>query len=378
MSTPQFGAWNDAAEFSAPDLIDCTLDGVAGLPTESHLREWLSLMAPLGVSVVCAGTIAVPSDWRRAEKLCRQRVPGIHLEFNVEPQTCGPHPLMHDRDLWWRVVVRESDTEGALRDFCRRSNNATLVLPGAVGMDPLELSRWVRRAEDWGAARVEFVGSHGCPWGAGVESLVRFAQGLRSQAPGGALRFVWSSVNSLGLGLAQAVHACEAGVCAVRGKFVAGCGSVPLEGLLVHLMLEGLWTHSLRSLAEVSAWLQAELEIDVPANHPVLGSDAFRTASGIHASAIVKAEARARADWMDAVYSAVPAAGVGRSQHIEVGPLSGKANVHHWLTRQGLTASDVLVESMLAAAKLQSHVLSDLELVDLYHTLGASHANCPE
>ena len=74
----------------------------------------------------------------------------------------------------------------------------------------------------------------------------------------------------------------------------------------------------------------------MPPNYPVLGDDAFRTATGVHAAAIIKAEAKG-ADWLaDRVYSGVPASLVGRKQGIEIGPMSGLSNVKHLAGSEGL------------------------------------------
>ncbi len=65
----------------------------------------------------------------------------------------------------------------------------------------------------------------------------------------------------------------------------------------------------------------------IPANYPVVGKDAFRTATGVHAAAVIKAFRKNDMALVDAVYSGVPASMVGREQEIEVGPMSGKSNV---------------------------------------------------
>ncbi len=72
-------------------------------------------------------------------------------------------------------------------------------------------------------------------------------------------------------------------------------------------------------------------------NYPVIGADAFRTATGVHAAAVVKAFRKGDRALMDAVYAAVPASLVGRAQQIEVGPMSGRSNVVFWLESRGLT-----------------------------------------
>jgi 2-isopropylmalate synthase len=98
--------------------------------------------------------------------------------------------------------------------------------------------------------------------------------------------------------------------------------------------------------------------VRIPPNYPVVGADAFRTATGVHAAAVVKAFRKGDRALMDAVYSAVPASLVGREQEIEVGPLSGRSNVVFWLEKRGLPATDEIVDRVFAAAKASNRVLT--------------------
>jgi 2-isopropylmalate synthase len=95
---------------------------------------------------------------------------------------------------------------------------------------------------------------------------------------------------------------------------------------------------------------------------PVVGNDAFRTATGVHASAIAKAGEKGGEGLVDLVYSAIPASWLGRRQEIEVGPMSGAANVRSWLAVHGYEASQANVDRILAAAKRADRVLTDEEL----------------
>ena len=103
----------------------------------------------------------------------------------------------------------------------------------------------------------------------------------------------------------------------------------------------------------------------VPVNYPVIGDDAFRTATGVHAAAVIKARKKGD-DWLaDRVYSGVPAAMVGREQKIEVGPMSGESNVEFWLRSRNIEPDAAKVEMVLAAAKASDHVLDDLEIENI-------------
>src|SRR5262249_23949824 len=98
-------------------------------------------------------------------------------------------------------------------------------------------------------------------------------------------------------------------------------------------------------------------DVRIAPNYPVIGADAFRTATGVHAAAVVKAFRRGDHALMDAVYAAVPATLVGREQEIEVGPLSGRSNVVVWLEKRGLPATYEIIDPVFAAATASNRTL---------------------
>jgi 2-isopropylmalate synthase len=132
--------------------------------------------------------------------------------------------------------------------------------------------------------------------------------------------------------------------------------------MLVNLRLLNLIDRDLRRLKEYCETVARVTHTTIPPNYPVVGRDAFRTATGVHASALQKAFAKNDSALADAVYSAVPASLFGLEQIIEIGPMSGKSNVLYWLDRQKIPASDALVTRILDAAKRSSRVLTDHEL----------------
>ena len=103
--------------------------------------------------------------------------------------------------------------------------------------------------------------------------------------------------------------------------------------------------------------------VPIPDNYPVVGRDAFRTATGVHAAAVIKAWQKGDRELMDAVYSAMPASLVGREQEIDVGPMSGKSNVIFWLEKRGITATDQLVDRIFQKAKASATVLTEEEIL---------------
>jgi 2-isopropylmalate synthase len=207
---------------------------------------------------------------------------------------------------------------------------------------------------------------HACP--AGVANLVGFAQSVIRES-GEDIGLDWHGHRDRGLSLPNALAAMAAGVTRIHGTALGigeRVGNVAMDLLLVNLKLFGAIDNDLSALNEYVELAERTLGAPRPYNYPMFGSDAFRTATGVHAAAIVKARSRGE-DWLaDRVYSGVPAGWLGRKQDIEVGPMSGASNVKHWLKQRGFSSTADTVGAVLRAAKQTDHVLSELEIT---HTL---------
>jgi 2-isopropylmalate synthase len=103
----------------------------------------------------------------------------------------------------------------------------------------------------------------------------------------------------------------------------------------------------------------------VPLNYPVFGKDAFRTATGVHAAAVIKSYRKGDSELADLIYSGVPAGQFGLKQVIEIGPMSGKSNVIFWLETRGVEASEDRVNRIYERAKSATGVLSEEEVLAL-------------
>jgi 2-isopropylmalate synthase len=148
-------------------------------------------------------------------------------------------------------------------------------------------------------------------------------------------------------------------------------GNAQMELILLNLKLlgelEGQDTTKLMKYCETAA---RAVKWQVPINYPLIGRDAFRTATGVHAAAIIKAEARGDAWLADRIYSGVPAGLFGRSQEICIGYMSGASNVTYWLKKRGIEASKELVDAILARAKQSDHNLEDDEVMTVVRAHG--------
>jgi 2-isopropylmalate synthase len=132
-----------------------------------------------------------------------------------------------------------------------------------------------------------------------------------------------------------------------------------MEVLLVNLNLMGIANRDLSHLPEYCKVVSEACGVPIPFNYPIVGDDSFRTSTGVHAAAIVKAAGK-NDDWLfDRVYCGVPSAMVGRKQDIEIGPMSGEANVRFWLESRDIEVNPVFCEKILAAAKNANTLLEE-------------------
>jgi 2-isopropylmalate synthase len=205
----------------------------------------------------------------------------------------------------------------------------------------------------------------------GVRNLIRFVVDLVAGLDKD-VKVDWHGHQDRGLGITNALWALEAGAHRVHGCALGigeRVGNTPMDQLLVNLQLLGWIDRDLTRLNEYCEAVSEATGVPIPENYPVVGRDAFRTGTGVHAAAIMKARKKGD-DWLaDRVYSGVPAAMVGRTQVIEVGPMSGLSNVQCWLENHGLEPRADLVEAIFQRAKESDRILTDEEIVNVVQRL---------
>jgi len=203
------------------------------------------------------------------------------------------------------------------------------------------------------------------PTGRGAYNLVKFVIEEVVKPSGEKIRVDWHGHNDRGLAVANSLAAIAAGADQIHAVALAlgeRVGNTPMETMLVNLRLLGLIDRDLSQLKKYSETVAGATGTVIPPNYPVVGRDAFRTATGVHAAAIIKAMRSQDRNLADAVYSGVPANIVGLEQIVEIGPMSGKSNVMHWLSRNGIPESDAIVNRIFEAAKHSTRVLTDSEI----------------
>src|SRR5688500_1673464 len=230
--------------------------------------------------------------------------------------------------------------------------------------DPASLRALYSTAIRAGAKRVCIADTVGHSTPHGAAAVTRFISRIVEEC-GGGVGIDWHGHRDRDFAIANSIAAIDAGATRVHGAGLGigeRVGNTPMDLLLVNLVLMGYLERDLTKLGDYVREVSESCGVPVPANYPVLGRDAFRTATGVHAAAVIKAFKKNDAALVDAVYSGIPASMVGRTQGIEVGPMSGRSNVIYWLESRGLDASDERVDRIFEKAKKSSTVLTEDEI----------------
>ncbi len=201
----------------------------------------------------------------------------------------------------------------------------------------------------------------------GARAVVRFVKGIIEEQ-GGNIRLDWHGHQDRGLGVINSIAAIQGGADQVHGSALGigeRVGNTPMDQLLVNLKLMGWIQNDLSRLGEYCSVASKACGWDIPYNYPVFGRDAFRTATGVHAAAVIKSYRKGDRELADLVYSGVPAGQFGLEQVVEIGPMSGKSNVIYWLEKRGIEANDDRVSRIYDRAKQASAVLADEEIMRL-------------
>jgi len=260
----------------------------------------------------------------------------------------------------WSLDFLQKATEEALTFAVKEGLTTMYVTEYTTRADPESLRRLFTTAIRSGDKRLCVADTVGHATPNGARAVVTFVKSV-IQELGADVGIDWHGHRDRGFGVASSLAALEAGATRLHGAALGigeRCGNTPIDLLLVNLVMMGYRDDDLSSLPAYAKAVSEACDVRIAPNYPVIGSDAFRTATGVHAAAVVKAFHKHDRALMDAVYAAVPASLVGRQQEIEVGPMSGKSNVVFWLESRGLPATDEIVDRVFAAAKASNRTLT--------------------
>lgn len=279
----------------------------------------------------------------------------------------GSSPIRAIAEDWSVDLIKKRSIEAI--DFgVKNGLPVTYVTEDTTRSKPDVLRELFVAAIDHGATRLCLCDTVGHATPDGVRNLVRFARGIvEEKGVDGRVLVDWHGHNDRGLALENALWAFEFGADRVHGTILGigeRVGNAPLDLLLLNLKLLGeLGDRDLSKLNAICQAVSRATQFPIPINYPAVGDDAFRTGTGVHAAAIIKAHAKGDAWLADRIYSGVPAGMFGREQEITIGPMSGLSNVQYWLRRRGHEVSQELCERILKVAKESDHMLSNDEVV---------------
>jgi 2-isopropylmalate synthase len=285
------------------------------------------------------------------------------LGMKIEAATfIGSSPIRRYAEDWTLERILRA-TEAAVTYAVRHGLPVMYVTEDTTRADPDTLKALYSTAIDCGATRICLADTVGHATPDGVRALVKYVKEKIVKEK--RIAVDWHGHRDRGMGLINCLAAIEAGVDRVHGTALGvgeRVGNAEMDLLLVNLKLLGTHWHDISRLPEYCRLVADAVGVPVPVNYPVVGADAFRTGTGVHAAAIIKAKRKGH-DWLaDRVYSSVPAAEFGFAQRIEISPVSGLSNVKYWLEVHGYDPEDeAACKTLFAAAKRTDRTLTDDE-----------------
>ncbi len=362
-------------------------------PTIEEKIEILHLMEALGIDTVNIGlpgagprayadTEALAKEIVRAKLKIRPNCAARTVESDIRPIAeiseraglaieaatfLGSSPIRRLAEDW-TVEHLQRTTEKAVSFAVGLGLPVMYVTEDAVRTDPETVKTLYRTGIRCGAKAVVLCDTVGHATPRGAYNLVKFVIEEVIQPAGGGIRVDWHGHCDRGLAIANSLAALAGGadqVHAAANSLGERVGNTPMELMLVNLKLMGLIDRDLSRLKEYCEKVARATHTTIPPNYPVIGRDAFRTATGVHAAAIIKAYKKNDSLLANFVYSGVPSNLFGLDQVIEVGPMSGRSNVIYWLEKRGIPATEDVVDRIFSAAKKATRVMTEDEILSV-------------
>ncbi len=267
----------------------------------------------------------------------------------------------------WTLSKMQKLTEESVSFAVKHGIPVMYVTEDTTRAHPRTIKKLYTSAINAGAERICVCDTVGHSTPIGVFYLLRFIQKMLHDMKVD-VKVDWHGHSDRGCAIPNTMSAVSTGVDRVHATALGigeRVGNTPMDLLLINLKLEGIIKQDLRKLTEYCQTVAQAVGYDIPVNYPVIGKDAFRTATGVHAAAIIKAERKGDAWLADRVYSGVPAEMVGQQQKIEVGFMSGLSNIVYWLKKRGMKPDEELVDQIFKAAKSHNRVLTEDEVMQI-------------
>lgn len=395
--------WNQASPanlvLSRPVLLnDETLrDGLQSPsvrdPSIQEKIEILHLMESLGINMLDlglpgAGPRAVEHVEALAREIAKNRMKirpncaARTLESDIRPIAeivqrtglkieaatfIGSSPIRRFTENWTEDFLLQT-TEKAVKYAVSLGLDSMFVTEDTTRCDPEMVKRLYSTAIQCGANSIVVCDTAGHATPMGAYALTKFVFDEVVKPSGEKIRIDWHGHCDRGFAVANSMAALAAGADCVHACALGTgerVGNTQMDQMLVNLKLMGVspWDQQdLTKLKDYCAAVSRATDVPIPPNYPVMGGDAFRTATGVHAAAVIKAYKKNDIELANAVYSGVPSHLFGMEQVIDVGPMSGKSNVLFWLERHGIVPTDEVVEKVYACAKNSDHTLTEAEI----------------
>jgi 2-isopropylmalate synthase len=353
--------------------------------------EILHMLEEIGVDTIDVGLPgAGPRAFADTLRLCREiaehkmhirpTCAGRTLEQDIAPMVevsqragikievmtfIGSSPIRSLAEEWSVEGIRERSVK-AIAFGVREGLPVNYVTEDTTRSRPDVLWELFRAAVDHGASRLTLCDTVGHVTPDGVRNLIQFTRHV-VEASGEKVGIDWHGHNDRGLALVNSIWALEHGADRVHGTILGigeRVGNASLDQILVNLRLLGeLGDRNLSKLAALCTKVSEATRFPIPINYPVFGEDAFRTGTGVHAAAIIKAMEKGEAALGDRVYSGVPAGEFGREQEICIGPMSGVSNVRYWCRKRDIEPEEDVTRAILAKAKEGKRLMTDDEVL---------------
>jgi 2-isopropylmalate synthase len=391
--------WNVAAEewdrppfriqFDDETLRDGLQSPSVNTPTIEQKLELLHLMERLGldtadIGLPGAGPHVVRDVMRLAQEIASSRlkirancaartmvrdiepIVDVTQKTGVPIEVCtfiGSSPIRQYAENWTEEMMLQH-TRDAVTFATSHGLDVMYVTEDTIRAHPETLRKLFTTAIECGARRLCLCDTVGHATPPGVHNLVAFTREVVFES-GVNVGIDWHGHSDRGLAVINTIAAIRAGATRVHGCAIGigeRVGNTPMDQLLVNLRLLGWIDNDLLALTEYCEKASRYTRVPIPVNYPMVGADAFRTGTGVHAAAVIKAYQKGQ-DWLaDRIYSGVPAGLIGRRQEIEVGPMSGESNVVHWLQTRGIEATRDRVQAVFQRAKSVDRLLTDDEI----------------
>jgi 2-isopropylmalate synthase len=336
---------------------DVGLPGASARARE-HIFALVKEMASLSIqaNVACR---TVLSDIQPAVEMAQRTGETIEICCFI-----GSSPIRQYAEGWEmaRMVTLSRD---AIAFAVKEGLPTMFVTEDTTRARPEDVRALYSAAIEAGARRVCICDTCGHATPEGTTRVVRFVAELVREL-GADVGIDWHGHRDRGLGLINALAAIEAGATRIHGTALGigeRAGNTEMDLLLANLRLLGIIDNDLSRLGDYVHQASRAIGVPIPHNYPIFGKDAFETATGVHAAAVVKAFRKGDTWLANRVYSGVPADWFGLEQVIAVGPMSGKSNVAFFLEKRGFKPTDEAIERVISLAKQTPRLLTESEIL---------------